>query len=323
MNTKQTFGFVLAALFALFAISYAMALPVSITSVEVNDVELQAGVENVTLAGTASETVPVVVRFTAEDSLTDLKVKAYIEGYKNDITASTARFDVVNGSTYVKRLSLTLPSVQDMDDLTEGLTLHIVISDKNDDEEKAYSIEMERESYSYNFLQADAPTRASAGEIIAVDVVLKNIGSRELEDSFVSVSIPELGVVKKAYFGDLTPEDCADDDCDKEDARERRVYLVIPTDAKSGDYSIEVKATNYDTTATVKKVISITGLVADDTEGTNITPGKTDKEGIPTSILVLTIVLVVIFVVLLIVLIVLLTKKSSDKSEDFGETSYY
>ena len=238
MNTKQTFGFVLAALFALFAISYAMALPVSITSVEVNDVELQAGVENVTLAGTASETVPVVVRFTAEDSLTDLKVKAYIEGYKNDITASTARFDVVNGSTYVKRLSLTLPSVQDMDDLTEGLTLHIVISDKNDDEEKAYRIEMERESYSYNFLQADAPTRASAGEIIAVDVVLKNIGSRELEDSFVSVSIPELGVVKKAYFGDLTPEYCADDDCDKEDARERRVYLVIPTDAKSGDYSI-------------------------------------------------------------------------------------
>jgi hypothetical protein len=209
-----------------------------------------------------------------------------------------------------------------MDDLTEGLTLYVRISDKNNEVEEGYSIMLQRETYAYEFLQADAPIKASAGEIIAVDVVLKNVGNNELEDSFVSVAIPELGVSKKAYFGDLTPSDCADDDCDKEDARERRVYLVIPTDAKTGDYTIEVKASNYDANAVVKKVISIAGTTAKDKEDKEATPGEKD-EGIPTSIIVLTVVLVVVFVVLLIVLIVLLTKKPSEKTEDFGETSYY
>jgi len=320
MKTKTFFGFVLATLIALFAISAVVAeLPVNINEVEVNDVVVGS---TVTLAGEVSQNVPVVIRFTANASLEDLKVKVWIDGYKSDISASTARFDVVNGSTYIKKLSLTLPSVNDMEDLTEGLTLYVRIADKNDEVEADYNIEMQRESYAYEFLQADTVTSAQAGEIIAVDVVLKNIGNNELEDSFVSVAIPELGVSKKAYFGDLTPTDCADDDCDKEDARERRVYLVIPADVKTGDYTLEVKASNYDATATVRKVVSIKGTAADKEDNGTETPDNKDA-GIPTSIVVLTVVLVVIFVVLLIVLIVLLTKKPSEKSEDFGETSYY
>lgn len=317
MKTKTTFNFVVAILAAFFAVSFAMAsLPVSINEVEVNDVVLGAGT---TLAGMAGETVPVVVRFAAGTDLDDLKVTVWIEGYKSDISASTARFDVINGSTYIKRLSLTLPSVQDMDNLNEGLTLYVRIADKNDEVEESYSIEMQRDSYTYEFLQADAPSKANAGEIIALDVVLKNIGLNELEDSFVIASIPELGIYKRVYFGDLNSVDCIDD-CDEEDARERRIYLAIPSDVESGDYVLEVKASNYDTTSVVKKVISITGTTADDNEDKD-TPDKTD-EGIPTSILVLTVVLVIIFVVLLVVLIVLLAKKPA-KSEDFGETSYY
>jgi hypothetical protein len=329
MKAKTICGFVLAVMFALVATAFVAAdvtgdLPISINEVSANDVVLYPdGVAS--LAGAPEETIPVVVKFTADEALTDLKIKVWIEGYKSEISATTSRFDVVNESSYIKRLSLTLPSVEDMEDNPEGLTLYVRIYDKNDYVEDGYSITMQRDSYSIELLSVDMPTSASAGEIILVDVVLKNTGARESEDTFVTVTIPELGVSKKAYFGDLVAQDCTDDNCDKEDAAERKVYLAIPADAKSGDYSVEVKASNYDITATAKKVISITGLAPAQTNNTGTgqtgTPSKTS--GISTSVIVLTVVLVIVFVVLLIVLIVLLTKKPSEKTEDFGETSYY
>lgn len=319
MNTKAILGFMLASFIALIAVSSVMAgtLNVNLNSVKVNDVVLGSGT---TLAGAASESVPVVVTFTANEDLQDLKLKVWIDGYQSDISASTPRFDVVNGSTYIERLTLTLPSVEDMNNLNEGLTLHTDIANKNDDISATYNIEMQRDNYALNLLSVDSPSQAAAGQIIALDVVLKNTGSRTANDAFVAASIPELDISKKAYFGDLT----ATDDMSNSnyvDATERRLYLAIPSDTKTGDYTVQITASNYDTTSTVKKVISITGLAA--SNSTDTVAPATSKAKLPTSVIVLTVVLVIIFVVLLIVLIVLLTKKQPEKVEDYGETSYY
>lgn len=318
MNTKTILSFIVATVITFLAISAVSALNVNIEDVKVNDVELGNGNGTAVLSGMPGETVPVVVRFESAEDLTDLKVRVWIEGYKNDVSASTARFDVVNGSTYKKTLQLTLPSVQDMEANPEGLTMYVRISNKNDYTESTYGISMERESYALNLISVEGPVTASAGEIIALDVVLKNIGGREAEDTFVTASIPELGVYKKAYFGDLTEND--DSEADKQDARERRIYLVIPSDAKSGDYTLDVKASNYDTSATARKVISINGIAP---TNNTATPIASNGSKMSTSIIVLTVVLVIVFVVLLVVLIVLLTKKPSERIEDFGETSYY
>jgi len=322
METKKLLGFMVAILAVLFAVNFVAAgdLAVSIDEVSVNDVS-NLDATTLVLSAAPGETVPVVVKFTAESDLDDLKLKVWVDGYKSDISASTARFSVKNDSTYIKRLALTMPSTQDMkDDLNQDLTLHVRVADKNDETEEVYAISLEKESYSYNVLYVDAPSAASAGEIMALDVVLRNSGSDELDDSFVTASIPELGISKKVYFGDLQSQD---DEADNlENARERRLYLVVPSDAKSGEYLLQVTASNYDASTSVKKVISITGLAAANSS-TAIDVSAGNKDRIPTSILVLTIVLVVIFVVLLVVLIVLLTKKPSDKVEDYGETSYY
>ena len=320
MKTKQIFGFVVAAMIALFAVSSVMAgtLNTYFNDVKVNDVTMYSGWN--TLSGMPGETIPVVVQIVANSDYQDLKLKVEIDGYKSDVSASTSRFDVIAGSTYIKRLSLTLPSVEDMNNLSEGLTLYVRLSDKNDAYEQQYDIKMQREAYSLEFLDVSAPMSASAGEIIGLDVVLKNTGSRSADDTFVNVAIPELGISKKAYFGDLAAQDNTASN-DNEDARERRIYVVIPSDAKSGDYTLNVQASNYDGSSAVRKVISITGL-ATASNATAVTPTTNAKEGIPTSIIVLTVVLVIIFVVLLVVLIVLLTKKPSERTEDFSE-SYY
>lgn len=329
MKTKAILGFVVTALVAIMALSIAVAADLSVSYLEtaVNDVELiEYNASTTVLAASPGETVPVVVTFTANEDLQDVKLKAWVDGYKSDVSASSTIFDVVEGSTYIKRLSLTLPGVHDMDDINEKLTLYVRLSNKEGSLEVPYTIQLERNSFSYEVLSVDAPSKAMAGEIITVNVVLKNTGSRELEDTFVTASIPELGISKKAYFGDLDATDECDEDCTKEDAKERMLYLIVPSDAKSGDYTLEVRASNYDTTVTSKKVIDITGVAASTSNNTGtgnvikITPEG--KEKIPTSVVLLTVVLVIVFVVLLIVLIVLLTKKPSEK-EDFGETSYY
>lgn len=297
-------------------------LAVSINEISVNDVS-NLGASSLVLSAAPGEAIPVVVMFTANADLDDLKLKVWIDGYKSDISASTARFDVISNSTYIKRLALTMPNTQDMkEDLNQDLTLHVSINDRTDETEKVYAISLEKESYDYDLLYVDAPNSASAGESMPITVVLKNTGADELIDSFVTASIPELGISKKVYFGDLQAQDNESED-NVINAKERTLYLAIPSGVKSGDYLLQVSASNYDASATVKKDIRISGSAASNSTSTvDISAGNRDR--MPNSILVLTIVLVVIFVVLLVVLIVLLTKKpSSEKSEDYSETSYY
>jgi len=323
MNTKTILSFIVAIVAILSTFSMvSAAIVASGPFVKVNDVELENGTITDILAAAPGETVPVTVEFTAGADLTDLKLKAWVDGYKSEVSASTSRFDVVSGSTYVKRLSLTLPSVEDMDANPEGLTLYVRIAGKTEaTADYAYNIKMQRDAYVLTVLDVSMPSKASAGEIVALDVVLKNYGSRQAEDTFVTASIPELGISKRSYFGDLVSQDNNYSN-DNEDARERRLYLVIPADAKSGDYTVQVQASNYDATSTTRKVMSITGLAVTNSTGT-ATPIGPSASKVPTSVVVLTVALVIIFIVLLIVLVVLLTKKPTEKVEDFGETSYY
>lgn len=222
----------------------------------------------------AGQTIPLRVAFTALDCAEDVKVKAEIDYKDADIEDRTDRFDLVEGSTYTKRLSLELPS--DIDP-TEELTLTVTITDGDETDTEEYTILLQRESYNIEVLDVDAPTEATAGEVIALDIVLKNWGMHDLEDVFVKASIPELGVQKKVYFGDLDPldeceeveDECDEDDgsckyyfkdCDWEDSAVKRLYLTIPENAKSGVYNIEVEAYNVEATQTIKKSISISGM---------------------------------------------------------------
>jgi len=315
MRTNKLMVAFVAIFVAIFAISTVLAGTIDIASMTVAVDDINGGV-----VVSPGDTVPVEVRFNSNDNLDDAKIRVWISGYKDDIEDSSGRFDVISGKNYVKRFAIELPGINDLDDMdAEDLTLHVEIADKNDDYEAEYDITVQRESYTYGLLSVEAPSEANAGDIVAIDVVLKNIGSNELEDSFVTARITELGIYKKVYFGDIAPEDNFNGDDDSEDARERRIYLVIPTDAISGDYNIEVKASNYDANVEVVESISIDGITAED----SVVDATKDNEGIPNSVIVLTVVLVIVFVVLLIVLIVLLTKKPAERIEDFGETSYY
>jgi len=242
------------AVLTLLVVTFAsaqLAYPSSI-STEFNGVVLDS---SNTMVGDVDGVVPVRVTFKADGYETDVRVKVYMEGHRDDVSVRTDRFDVEDGNTYTKLLSLRLPS--DSNQLSEGYTLYVEIISKDDRTEKMYTISMQRESYTFEVLSVDYSSKVVAGDVFPVSVVVKNVGFNRMDDTYVLVSIPALGVSTRGYVGDLIPtEDYIDYD-DEEDSMHRTVYLKIPSNALSGVYDMDVEVYNRDSETSVTKLVSI------------------------------------------------------------------
>jgi len=257
MNKKILIPFV--AVLAIFLAGFAAAGNlVSIDSVTFNEVEL-SDVWDVNVAGFSGDTIPVRVTFEALETSQDVKVRVEIYGGREDVRVTTGRFNVIDGNTYTKLLSLQLPS--ELKDTTKDLTLYVKVYDANhdtEDVEKEFVVKMQRESYEYDVLSVDYPLVISAGDLVPVSVVVENTGMQELEDGYVIVSIDELSVSKRGYFGDLVPVD--DNDEDSVDSVQKTVYLRIPESANAGVYNLDVKVYNKDAlTTTSRDLIKVEG----------------------------------------------------------------
>jgi len=267
---------ILVSFIALFAIVFALNTVIAasnsvdwltIEDVEVNDIS----VVDHTAAGEVSRTVPVEIEFTADRDVDDVRVKVYIEGYKDEISDSTSRFHIVNGSTYIKRFSLELPSSMDLDDLTEDLSLLVRISAKEEISfEDEYPLVMQKNLYSLNILSVEMGSEVIAGSTFPIDVVLQNNGNERLDNVYIKVSIPDLGIERKVFFGDISPDAEIDYD-DIVDSANKRIYLAVPRNAIPGIYKIEIEAYNYDTSTTAEKKVVISGAQ------TGILPTVTSK----------------------------------------------
>ncbi len=271
----------LVSLIALFALAFALTAVsaysnvqvncsdyVCITDVEVNGISYALDDVNEAVAGLVSETVPVAIKFTAMDDgdnrreeIKDVRVKVYIEGFKDEISDESERFHILEGNTYVKKFTLKLPSTMDLDELTEEkLSLLVRVSARGENSvEIELPLEVQKNLYSLNILSVEIDEVVNAGDTVAVDIVVENNGFDRLDDVYVKVSIPGLGVSKKMYAGDLSSlRDDFDDDVN--DARERRVYLSIPRNAAPGNYEMEIEAYNYDTSVQETRRVIVRGF---------------------------------------------------------------
>jgi len=203
----------------------------------------------------AGNSIDLRISFTSLVDESDVKVKASIDGYKDDIEAETERFDVIAGKIYTKTLTLYLPS--DMD-ATDSYQLLLRIASKDLSDETEYDLTLQRESYKLEILSVEYVKSVEAGDDLAVNVVVKNRGSHKIDDTFIRVKIPELGIEKNSYAGDLAPNDC-DDNCSKEDTVEKNILITIPYGTKSGTYDLVVTAEDGDAKATETNSIEITG----------------------------------------------------------------
>jgi len=248
------------AVMTLMIVGFASAGLANSVNVEFNGEDISYDNE---LVSFADDVVPVKVTFVAGEDSSDVKIRVSVYDGREDISASTGRFNVVAGKKYTKLLSLEIPSY--IDDELDEMTLSVEIYDADhdtDDYDKDYKLSVQRESYDVEILSIDYSSRVSAGDIVPVSVVVKNNGYDRLDDTYVVASIPALGISARGYVGDLISVEDYDDYEDEEDSMPKTVYLKIPESVNSGVYELEIEVYNKDVGLVATKLISVGDLAS-------------------------------------------------------------
>lgn len=235
-----------------------------ITGLEVNEIDV---LETQPIVAFAGETLPVRVIFEAFEDAEDVRVKAWISGQREFATV-TERIDVIEGNTYSRLLSIKVPATLDEEDLDEPLQLVVSLENKEGEADQVIvDFTLQRESYVVEILDVDMAGEVTAGDVLALDVVLKNRGRHFSEDTFVVAKIPALQIEDRAYFGDLATMDepILDDGRqlrNEQDSAERRLFLRIPSDAPAGVYVVEIEEFSDDSSTVVTRKVAIKGAEA-------------------------------------------------------------
>ncbi len=286
MTQKNLMGllvsiFVLLAASAQFAVADLNETPFGrIVEVEVNGVDvLDSSIDLHNLAG---RTVPVFVRFDADESASEVVIRVWVSGERQD-TFETEEFNVVAGGTYSRFLFVTMPN--DLDELDETRRLEVEV--ESDDGKLGARISIpfsvDREPHNLEILSIHMASEVRAGELVPIDVVLKNRGMEFEDDVFLRIRIPELGIETRSFFGDIPPidnfleETRGIDDEDDEDAVERRAFLRVPVNARPGLYSVEFQAFSDDALSEAERKVLVVGVEADTLV---VSPQKTKAFGV-------------------------------------------
>lgn len=255
MKTKNLLGFFLViASVLLLSVSFVSAGEISTAHyVEVDGTNPVT--ENVSVV--AGETVTIQVWFTALQDDTDVRVEAEIEGEKVDEKAVSNVFDVEAGMRYKKTFTLYIP-YELKDSVSDTVTLNIKVDGKDHrtlfDE---LTLFVQRPSYNADIMSINTPQSVAAGDLMAVDIVLKNIGYNDLDDLYITAKIPALGAEGTAYAGDLLALEPSDPNDRDDDTLSLRLYLKVPYGADSGLYTLEVEARNSDLAISVAKQVLV------------------------------------------------------------------
>jgi len=262
------------AIFALAVFATSVSAFGDISQIEVNNVDALDSSGNpmsIDFGSLSGDRVPVLVVFDATENAKDVRVKVWITGEREN-SAVSARFDILPNRTYSKQVLLDIPT--DLrEELFKGRQLEVVVEGEVElsdgstkfvtADEKTVEFTVQRESYLLEILDIAMDSKVQAGSPLVIDVVVKNRGSQFADDTFVTARIPELGVEERTYSGDLSPLD--QNDPDKEDSVERRLFLRIPADALTGVYTVQIEAFNQDSLVKTEKRVLITGA-EDDTQ---------------------------------------------------------
>jgi len=243
MKTIKKFAAILILIVGLLVIgSTALADDESFDQVKVEGVQMTSAN---TVYVERGDTVDVYVEWMAGTDPTvnreDLKLKAWVSGYDwDDIEVSSKLNKMDPGDTISKKLQLELPS--DME-ARDKYKLHIELSNKHDiyiSEEYNLKISPEKHKLVIDDIIL-RPSSVVAGAAVFATVRVKNAGSEKEEDIKVTLSIPELGVTAKDYIDELGSEEMDDDDGEPETSDSTpEMKLVIPSDAKAGNYELKI-----------------------------------------------------------------------------------
>lgn len=216
-----------------------------------------------TLATFAGETVPVRVYFTAADTAKDVKVEVEFTSGSADYSDSYFVGNIVNDGRLYRTGVMNVEIPAKLTDLTKDLYLRVIVTADGFQSYLAeYLISAQRNPYQLDVVSMDFDDSVSAGDSVPVSVVVRNRGFEDSEDGFVVITVPELGISAKAYFGDLSALETCEDDCDNVDSIQKVLTLKIPASAKDGVYDLVAKVYDDESVTTVKDSIKVSASSA-------------------------------------------------------------
>jgi len=205
------------------------------------------------------ETVPIKVTEIASANYSNVVITVELVYNGKKVDVETGAFDMIEGTIYTKSLNLKIPDKIATTSPGESYALSVRMQDNKGYEInwQQFEVTVQRANKEIQ-IQKVITTYAKAGSPTLVTVVAKNTGSNNIDDVYVRVLIPKLGLVAEERLGDIAAIDEGED----EDVATADVPLRIPEKAEDGTYSlvVEIYSDNGDIETSATKSIVINGV---------------------------------------------------------------
>ncbi|MBI2079848.1 hypothetical protein HYT84_03715 [Candidatus Micrarchaeota archaeon] len=256
MKGKNFFGklSVLCLMLVVLAVS-ALAVPVELTRVEVNDVQLTPLTVN-KLSVERGTQLEVEVRVLGLDDADNLELEAFLSGYEHNdvrrVAAYSKVFSVEKDELEVKKFTLDLPGDLEVD----TYKLRLMVTDRSGDA-LSQSFDLKVDSPRHKLVVEDVLTypqgTVRAGEALLVRVRVANEGEKDEENVKVTVSVPQLGLSQSTYLEEI--------EADEEEQTEE-LYLPVPADAASGAFDLVTEVSYNDGFRDAQPAKTVVNVVA-------------------------------------------------------------
>jgi hypothetical protein len=228
----------MAVLMALCLVSVPAMADVS-SNYEVDNIYFNGfNVNDGTLYVERGDSVAMTVYMTGLGETTDVNIQVWIGGYEyDDVYTTSAMFDVEDGVSYRKDISLQLP-----DDMIaeQEYSVYVEIYDGVDYVREEATIMVSKERHDVRIQDVVVENSVDAGDYTTVTVRLENMGDTKEEDIKVTLYNEELNIESSVYMDELTNYEI--DNEDEEETGE--VSLVFPVSGDAdGAYTLDVTVT--------------------------------------------------------------------------------
>ncbi len=284
MKGLKLSSFLVVFFFGLVSLVMAVDPDYEITNVEINGVDVSDGTTHEEVYVERGDTLDITVDIYGGtiESVDNVKVMAWIEGYEYDDIEAKTRLDVRVGSTRDADLSLEIPYNIDLDG---SYVLYVKAGDSSysDEIEIPLTVEVARHKLDIQDVIFRSGTSLKAGKTLYATVWVENVGENQEENIDVKLSIPALGVSDRYKIDDLYDED---EEYDKKDTESVNLALIIPKNAESGVYDVIVSVEYnkghdeetqvYELTVEGKAEVSagIEAIISIDTTSQTVAPGE-------------------------------------------------
>ncbi len=224
---------VLSILLMMLLATSAIALPISVERVEIDDERVDDNTARLDVQ--RGQEVEVELTLVPTEDVEDIEILAFISGYEynsiESIADSIGPIDMDAGVRYKKTLNIELPEDVEEDDYK----LRLLLTNRNGDDMISLNyqlkIDLPRHKLKITDVLFHPGKNVKAGTALLGQVRLENMGEKDEDDIVVKIMIPELGVSATDYVDEIETGE-------QEETEE--MYIRIPESAEPGIYQAQV-----------------------------------------------------------------------------------